>query len=705
MALFQHEDALILGMLFAEFFPAYVYPLNQGDSEYKDWFGGGGGLIEKSPNYSTGRGGITFNKDGHLGVNGEPGRPGASDSLSSPATPSLCGDGGYLDGGGQGLNNGQLFFGGNASSVIEPSFGITSAGGGGGLFGGGSAFILAGGGGGSTWVYSNTIQGDTGWQAIKQVFPNVEYPEWLDTPRWIGIDTSTLDYYKKNEALFDVNTYHTYEYEYAGWKSKLKGAFLPFIDLHSEAGGNGLILISSPNKKIEIDVESGQILGINEVIKYSGECVSWVPPEVGEYEFILWGAQGGTAYYTRPDDEYIPNQSFTGGFGGSCGFFINLSPTHTEVIDTIETEVNTTLYLRVGQMGEYTRLKRAWNGGGNADTATGGGGSTDVRWLDIEGNTSLELNYQYRLAVAGGGGGCIGTGHGGPPIGPIEDGDRGNTKDIEDTEEDEVVNIVEDSEPLYFLVNDLSLVYVNIKYYSSASLPKNSHAGCLLYINNGQEGVLYQEFSINPVSGLLELVFPLDQVYPKDTKTHWVTLTPEVRTNTQFIVPKGGVHIRVETRKRVNEPNIKLYKPLVFSLIDKLSIIDTWNVKLVGRIEDIKVSVTEKVMFLDIFKVTMRAIEYVYGSVIEKLGIVDKSEVNLESIPKGDIDLYIFEKLKLVDMFKEAYERFEDEHSIKSDTASIVDSVNVKLMPVERLNVAVIEKLGAIDINNIKEGY
>ena len=434
-------------MLFAEFFPAYVYPLNQGTGEYSDWTGGGGGLVEKSPEYSTGRGGITRKTDKSFGVNGEPGRPGANDAVSAPATPSLCGDGGYLDSGGQGLHNGQLFFGGNATSVTSPAFGTTSAGGGSGLFGGGSAFILAGGGGGSTWVYSNNKLGVQGWRAIKQVFPSVEYPEWLDIPRWIGVDPSTLSYFENNQALFDVNTYHTYEYEYAGWKSKLKKAFLPFVQLHSEAGGNGLILISNCDETIGIDKENGRITGIGEIVKYSGKCVEWSPELPGVYEFILWGAQGGTAFYTRPDDANTPGQSFTGGFGGSCGFFIKLTPTHFETINGIETEVPTKLFLRVGQMGEYARLKNSWNGGGNADTATGGGGSTDIRWKDIAGDTSWQSNFEFRLAVAGGGGGCIGTAHGGHPVGSIDEGDKGNTEEIEDDDKDETVNLVEDDEP------------------------------------------------------------------------------------------------------------------------------------------------------------------------------------------------------------------------------------------------------------------
>ena len=702
MALFQHEDALILGMLFAEFFPAYVYPLNQGTGEYIDWTGGGGGLVEKSPEYSTGRGGITIDKHGNIGVNGEPGRPGASDSYSTPATPSLCGDGGYLDSGGGGLHNGQLFFGGNASNNSSPLLGITSAGGGSGLFGGGSAYILAGGGGGSTWIYSNTTPGKTGWKAIKRLLPGLEYPEWLDVPRWIGIDNSTLSYFKNNKALFDVNTYHIYEYEYAGWKFKLKNAYYPFVQLHQEAGGNGLILISKPNEKIEIDRENGQITGIGKIVKYSGECIGWTPPEAGEYEFILWGAQGGTAYYTRPDDQSVPGQSYTGGFGGSCGFFINLSPTHIEIVDDIETEVPTTLYLRVGQMGEYTKLNNAWNGGGNADTATGGGGSTDIRWKDAAGSTSWQLNFQYRLAIAGGGGGCIGTGHGGPPIEPVDEGDKENIEEIED-DKDKTVNLVEDDEPLYFLVNDLSLVYVTIKYYSSASLPSNSHAGCLLYINNGQEGVLYQEFKINPVSGLLELVFPLDQVYPENTETHWVTLTPEVRTNTQFIVPKGGVHIRVETRKRVNEPNVELFQPIVLRILDKLNLVDTWNVELVGRVEDINLSVTEKLKLIDNFKTTLRAVGYVYKSVVEKLGIIDTNQVSLESWHPVDIDLSILETLKLVDMFNEAFVKVDKHTDTNSETASIVDSVNIKLQQVEKLFLTVVEKLAAVDSIDIKE--
>lgn len=667
-------------MLFAKFFPAYVYPINEGSGAYDDWTGGGGGLVSKSPEYSTGRGGITFKDDGTLGVNGEPGRPGASDAVTSPASPSLCGDGGYLDAGGQGLHNGQLFFGGNATSTTSPVFGTTSAGGGSGLFGGGSAFIMAGGGGGSSWVLSNTDPGQMGLRAILRQFPKLTPPDWLGVPIWIGIDPTTSKYYNRNKALFDINTYHLYEYEYKGYKSSLGPAYQAFTDLHTLAGGNGLILISRPNETIEINKDTGNIDGIGDIIKYTGQCVAWTPPEQGVYEFILWGAQGGTVFYTTPDDANFAGQSYTGGFGGSIGFFIELSPTHTEIVDDVEQEVDTTLFLRVGEMGKYVRLQNSWNGGGNGDTASSGGGSTDVRWYDVAGDTGWQANYQYRLAVAGGGGGAIGSGTGGTPIFPAEPGDTGNTKPLDpDIEED--VPIVPDpnDEPLYFLVNDRSLVYVTIKYYSSASLPTNSHAGCLLYINNGQEGVLYEEFKIDPVSGTVEIVYSLDQVYPANTPTHWVTLTPEVRTNTQFIVPSGGVHIRVETRKGVNEPDVPQYKPLVLTLVDTLYLNDTVGVKVNEVTGDIYITITDELLLNDTIGVMLQAIDMLHLTIEEELAIKDIAQCMLESGPTGDIDLSILENLNLVEQVSNNLVQLSIDNDSNSEMLYAQDVVYVRL--------------------------
>ena len=529
----QHEDAIELGMLCAPYFPFRLY---FGGNGFGSWGGGtwnGGGKAGRyKPNSvpSTGRGGIAYKPDGSFGYEGDNGRPSATDAHTAPSDPSLSGFGGEIDKGGKGLHNGDFGLGGDAQRASYVKFGNSSGGGGSGLFGGGSSFMLSGGGGGSTWVYSNNDIGKKGINAIISESGKIELPSWINNTLWIGYDTNTLNYYNENRELFDINSHYIDDYLYLGIASSLGSAFNAFMELHSRANGNGLVIISKPNTRIEIDRENGEIIGIGEIVEYTGSYIEWSPSESGTYEFILWGAEGGTVLYTKPDDAYNPGQPYTGGPGGACGLLVDLEATE-----------NAKLYIYVGELGAYTSGQKSFNGGGNGSNATGGGGSTDIRW---------STNLKDRLAVAGGGGGVCYSGDGGTPLDGIKDSSGNNSgRNYENNPLDATGD-----DAAWFLVNDQSIVHVEIKYNSLGDLTQeDKNANCYLYINDGQEGSMVKAFQIQETNGVLELAYELDEIWKEAIESHWVTLNVYVETQTMFIIPDNGVKIWVETKLKKGE--------------------------------------------------------------------------------------------------------------------------------------------------------
>ena len=696
--LFSHEDAIILGMLFSKYFAAVTYPINRGSSGGGYWSGGGGGGPTPIVTPQTGRGGVTFEPyTGKSIFNGDNGRPGASDAATTLVDPSLVGFGGNLVSGGQGLHDGQLFFGGNATMATAHQFGNTSAGGGAGLFGGGSAFMDGGGGGGSSWVYSQNHYGLEGLNSLRRLIPDFKVPEHLGVPEWIGVDTSTLDYFKKNRELFTVNTYHTYEYDYAGFKGSLGKAYGAFLNLHNRALGNGLILVSEPNKSIVINRETGSIDGISSIIEYTGRQVEWKPPVDGRYEFILWGAQGGTVFYTRPEDQSYPGQSYTGGFGGAVGLFLDLTVTYTDDDGYIQ---DTVLYLLVGQRGLINSSTRPWNGGGNSVNASCGGGETDIRWEGQADSPSYQSTFTSRLAVAGGGGGCINTGNGGgQPHLPIDK--PGNSNPLQGENPDDTYKIVKD--PPYFLVNDRSIVYVTIRYISTETLPSNSQAGCLLFINSGIEGVLYKDFKIDPVQGVVEIKYKLSSIYPKNTETHWVTLEPEVRTNTRFIVPNNGVTIRVETEEGVNEP-VGDHSPIIIvNKVETLDFFDSLSVFFETFGGDIRINVFETLeTILDKLDINFKEISYIRVDILETFKyLLDKYNILfVEPQPQGDININISEFVRLLDLIN--INLVEMGADIRLSTLETLSSLNEHIQ--SKLYSVLFSKIHGTDTLNTLDG-
>lgn len=138
----------------------------------------------------------------------------------------------------------------------------------------------------------------------------------------------------------------------------------------------------------------------SEDFDYTGEYQTFVAPYTGKYTFELWGAQGGTGYYsTQP----------TPGLGA-----------YTK--GTITLEKGTTLYIYVGGKGGNSANGSSiptggYNGGGNGttddsrgDSGGAGGGASDIRYyINTTGVWNNSKSLATRIMVAGGGGGSHST--------------------------------------------------------------------------------------------------------------------------------------------------------------------------------------------------------------------------------------------------------------------------------------------------------
>ena len=133
---------------------------------------------------------------------------------------------------------------------------------------------------------------------------------------------------------------------------------------------------------------------------YTGGIQSFTAPTSGTYKLEVWGAEGGTN---------APNWAAVfmnyGGLGGYSSGNITLS-------------INQTIYVVVGGMGGdntnmiYDRPIGGYNGGGKGhrDGGRGGGGATHIGTRNA---TLVQYgNTEGLFIVAGGGGGCTGSGPG-----------------------------------------------------------------------------------------------------------------------------------------------------------------------------------------------------------------------------------------------------------------------------------------------------
>lgn len=691
MALFQHEDFIFLGMMWASYFQGYLY--NWGDGQFGggNWSGGGGGWIpDQLPKYGTGRGGII---NGMVFADGDDGRPGASDAATGPVEPSLAGGKGTLTSPGAGVNDGGFGYGGRAQLTAD-GYNI-SAGGGSGWFGGGAAFIDAGGGGGSNYCLADDIISLEGRSNIKEYQP----PYWFKPGLWVGVDIQTAQHYINNLELYTTNTRHISEYN--GMKSSLGEAYQAFIDLHIRANGNGLCLISRPNTMITINRIDGTIDNIDTIVEYTGKEFSWTPPIEADYHFILWGAQGGTVNYEPPSASLY--QSYTGGFGGAVSGIFNLAPTHKEIQPTgEEIDVDTVIGIYVGQAGNQVRGYNTYNGGGNAGGggSTSGGGATDLRWSLVGG---WKGNLYDRFLVAGGGGGCIGANFGNPPVEPITPGGGGNSIIEGDKDKGEIK--IPDDEPIMFLVNDRSLVYVTITYYTPSLLPDNTSLSCTLYINNGNEGVLYQKFEAKPVGGIIELVYELDQVYPPNTPTHLVGLSVTIQTNVMFIIPSNGVNIRVETRAGVNEPNSDWENkepPIIKSNNLVLSLLSSIKAVLTSPPEDEYLRFKTALTLLSEIKTSIKEIEKVFIRLTTPLDLINSNKLDIRDIPTpGDKLIRLNSTLDLISSIGIKLENIQEDSLKDTNRLSLDSRVKAVLRDIDQVKMNMQTNLEMINI--IKE--
>ncbi|NLC47989.1 MAG: hypothetical protein GX758_01335, partial [Tenericutes bacterium] len=130
--------------------------------------------------------------------------------------------------------------------------------------------------------------------------------------------------------------------------------------------------------KIKNDIETYVVdnFGREWEYEYTGNVQTFIAPQNGYYKFELWGASG------------LSSSSIPGKGAYTSGI--------------IELAKEETLYIYVGQMGQYVANGTTYNGGIATNNGWPGGGATDVRtvsgsWNDISSLIS-------RIMVAGGGG-------------------------------------------------------------------------------------------------------------------------------------------------------------------------------------------------------------------------------------------------------------------------------------------------------------
>ena len=132
------------------------------------------------------------------------------------------------------------------------------------------------------------------------------------------------------------------------------------------------------DEKIRNDVETYVVdnFGREWEYSYTGNVQTFVAPQNGYYKIELWGATGLSS-------------SSTPGKGAYTSGIIELAKEDT-------------LYIYVGQMGQYVVNGTTYNGGTATSNGWPGGGATDVRTVSGAWNETSSLIS--RIMVAGGGG-------------------------------------------------------------------------------------------------------------------------------------------------------------------------------------------------------------------------------------------------------------------------------------------------------------
>lgn len=149
-----------------------------------------------------------------------------------------------------------------------------------------------------------------------------------------------------------------------------------------------IVVVATPTKSVDFD--------------YTGTEQVFTAPADGTYKLETWGAQGGSS---------LANGEF-GNYGGYGGYSVA----------TFHLNKNQVIYAYVGGAGVNAILEKdslgGYNGGGlgtwdksDDETAGGGGGATDFRFVNGDFDNINSLNS--RIIIAGGGGGASWTNSGG----------------------------------------------------------------------------------------------------------------------------------------------------------------------------------------------------------------------------------------------------------------------------------------------------
>lgn len=596
----SYDLAITIGYLLAPYFFKRKYNAIFGNTSSSNNFNINYPMQGKS---GTGRGGFPWDYNISTGVSdGDDGIPPVCDAFFHIES-CLTGSGGS-NSGGAGYQDGSLGRGGDG--LVEGGD-IGYPGGGAGFFGGGSG-LLGGAGGGSSAVIIDTLL-----EFIDEVFdrenkPNIKVKQTADIQGGLLLGTEE----RKNSysgALYALNT------EWSNYYTKhiepylSNEAYEQFLNIRTQANGNGFILISQVNKEILLDKDKGYINLDRIIYMNPDDPAGGIPVDfsvAGDYHIICFGACGGSFLQWSEAFPY-----WAGGFGGSAGAIFSIPS-------------NTTLYAFIGGKGNRSIGEHPINGGGNCSNhGTSGGGATDLRYVN---NVNA---LKTRIIVAGGGGGVYGL-----------------VEDVTEPPRDYTIpNIVDrdyiDSGTLgvqTYLVNDLSTVHVSLNFAKTSNTRDKNILKLKLKIQDVDQ-MIEQTIDLTDVNSLtksnipLKVSFPLDTVYPVNTPTHRVTISAYWESDADIFIYSNSVIITVTTEPRENESSNFEHLPLILSFSETVRIKENLGFVVITteQGEDHMISIREYVTLIDTANLLIKAIKDKYIHVDEFVSLHDFIQANIGS--------------------------------------------------------------------------
>lgn len=538
--------------------------------------------------YGTGRGGWYYDPCG------DKGKPTDADKHSG-GSEGVPGSGGTLNSGGSGLFKGTRKQGGGFNTSSTANHYGTCAGAGGGLYGGGAGFLLGGSGGGSSLApaakpycdnpayYDKTNEPD----GIKEV---VHYDK--DTLHFDIHGYGNQDLLDNMEGLINLNCSFPWYYQYICKYMNEYKDYDKFVDLFTQAQGNGFIIISKKNRHIHFKhirvpiigteikwkwLGYGALKNIGQILYEKDGSVQSFTLDPGKYEVLLYGAMGGsTGVWSQINDSYC------GGFGGM-------------ELCTIEVTKKVKLYAYLGQHGSGKASYNPFNGGGACGPGcTSGGGSTDIRFS----NADYYDSWFDRIAVAGGGGGIWGGTSSGGTDYTLGGGSTTHSLNAS----------YSNPETLFvrkYPVNNSTKVKVEFDIQVSPEMESPADIHMKIKLADGNEGELEQTFTVNS-SGHVIFEYLLDETYEVDTPTHnvsieaeyWVSENGSNEPTDEMIAATSKILISVETVTN-NEDDMSVSPSTVYlNCSDKINLTD--EVEFIGRtLNDQNIEVDD---FIDLFE-------------------------------------------------------------------------------------------------------